>query len=335
MSDKLGPYLVDGLLRGLSGVLQQALETREARKRYDEYFSKQEEADRKRAQDQSSLAAQKAQLGREAKEREVQAAKEKRFAGPALGYLDPSSGEFHLGFAGGAPEGAQNIYKADVGTDGVGAVLREGIKKEAPKKAEPKSYGSLGLTLKESLSLAKAGNEEYAGLLGVSPKKSGPVDDVPEANQRGTYYDESIRRSGTPSVVTVGTDDSGKPIEAPATYPFARAPYDSLAPIIGAPAAFQRVLEQGLFDQPVITGGFPPDFVKESPVYAKGGKLYVRNDWLHKDEEVDDAGARNILREKGYAPGIINAYLKQIIGTEQKTDEMPSDGVTQDDLDNI
>jgi len=309
--------------------LQQALETREARKRYDEYFSKQEEADRKRAQDQSSLAAQKAQLGREAKEREVQAAKEKRFAGPALGYLDPSSGEFHLGFAGGAPEGAQNIYKADVGTQGVGAVLREGIKKEAPKKAEPKSYGSLGLTLKESLSLAKAGNEEYAGLLGVSPKKSGPVDDVPEANQRGTFYDQSMERQGIPQTMMIGD------AEAPISYPAASAAYDSLAPITGAPSAFQDVLRRGLFDQPSVAGGFPPDFVKESPVYAKGGKLYVRNDWLHKDEEVDDAEARNILREKGYAPGIINAYLKQIIGTEQKTDEMPSDGVTQDDLDNI
>jgi len=177
-----GTGFAQGLSGGLNNVLGMLLQNKMSQKRYDDYFSRQEEADAKRDIATRGRMYMEAEAERLAQEQAMVDAEQARVQSGGVGYIDPRTGQYTAGHAGGAPEGSSEVYRSDIGMGGLQELMRRAAEGDRPEAA---AYGSMGLPFDDAYDLASKGNTEYMGLFGFPDDGGGDGD--------GGSVDTSVR----------------------------------------------------------------------------------------------------------------------------------------------
>ncbi|MBK6900160.1 MAG: hypothetical protein IPH09_13165 [bacterium] len=291
-----GSSFVQTLTPTLREILGQAIQTREAKKRYEEYFRMQGELTDQQQENAMAQIAEKERVAQDKATREADAKNLARVTSTALGYL--YGGEFVPGFNGGAPEGAQAIYGADTGPAGINKFLEEALNPNAPRVPVQVGgqtvMGTVSDALRAQANAESARNNKARESIAREKKDTPKTPKMPSAselNNRAELFITRAKESGQP----VSVEYEGKSYAL--RYPSDMADFSAAADSVGTEKALSGVLKRGLSD-PVILETVGEDGAL-GDIKVKDGALVINKAGWLKDTPASPEDAIAYLVSKG------------------------------------
>jgi len=225
-----------------------------------------------------------------------------RTSTPYLGYM--YNGEYTPGAEGGAPEGAQSIYAADLPPSGLADIISR-ASGDASQTIPVEIGGEL-----YDLSPQEAAALGYRPLSPEDEPKTPPLRDPGlAAMTESDYWRRNLLEMGYPLSVNYGKSSYDF------AYPKAFDRFTALADSMPLDAALKATIAEGLGD-PISPGGIGGEGLES--IYADGGVLKrKKTSWtrflgLEPDEEVTEGEAVKLLVDSGVPEVLARAYVKQL-----------------------